>query len=286
MKVWMLLLLSAFTCSSLMAQAPAEKTLLWEISGKNIKTPSYLYGTIHLMCPSDLKVEKTIADKFNSAKQLYLEVKTDDPAMMQQMMQGMKMNDTSTIKGMLGAAAFDSVSTIFKKTTGIPLEMLNTAKPILIISLVYPSLLGCTPDSWEKTFEDMAKTNSMPLKGLESLEDQMKVLDSIPYKEQAEMMLKMVYNLDSSKQVFLNMLNIYKAKDPAGLYNLVTSDKDFGNYESTMLVNRNRNWLPVIIKEAQQTPTFFAVGAAHLAGENGVINLLRKEGYTVKPVFY
>lgn len=268
------------------AQAPTEKTLLWEISGRNTQEPSYLYGTIHLMCPDDLKVNPVIREKFDATKELFLEIKTDDPAMMSEMMNGMQMKDTSTIKGLLGKANFDSISSIFKSRTGLPLEMLNKAKPILVVSMIYPSLLGCTPESWEKTFENMAKEKSMPLKGLEKLSDQMKALEVIPYKEQAGMLLKMMYNLDSAKNVFLDMLAIYKSRDLTALYQMTTSDKDFGAYEGAMLLDRNKNWIPVIKEQVAKTPTFFACGAAHLAGKNGVIDLLRKEGYTVKPIMY
>ena len=51
-----------------------------------------------------------------------------------------------------------------------------------------------------------------------------------------------------------------------------------------LLINRNKNWIPEISKYAKEKPTFFGVGAGHLPGENGVINLLRKAGYTVKAV--
>ena len=64
------------------AQPPLAKTLLWKVSGKDIKQPSYLYGTFHLMCPDDLVVTDTIRNTFNRTKQLYLELDMDDPQMM------------------------------------------------------------------------------------------------------------------------------------------------------------------------------------------------------------
>lgn len=263
-----------------------EKTLLWEISGKDLSRPSYLYGTVHLMCPQDLQVSAVVKEKFNATQALFLEIKTDDPNMMAQMMAGLKMKDSSTLKSLLGQQHFDSLSTIFKTSTGIPLEMLNTAKPILVISMVYPSLLGCIPDSWEKTFETMAKPNNMPISGLETLADQMSALENIPYQMQANMLQKMMYNLDSSKLIFTNLLAAYNNKDLQGLYNMTTGDADFGPYEGALLIKRNQNWIPVMKEQAKKAPTFFAVGAAHLAGNEGVINLLRKEGYNVKPIMY
>ena len=65
---------------------------------------------------------------------------------------------------------------------------------------------------------------------------------------------------------------------------LTTKDPEFGKYDALMLQNRNQNWIPVMATEMKKAPTFFAVGAAHLGGINGVINLLRKRGYLVKPI--
>ena len=126
----------------------------------------------------------------------------------------------------------------------------------------------------------------MELKGLEKLQDQITVFDKIPYKAQSEMLLKMLLNVDSAKIQFKEMLKVYNKKDINQLNILTTKDEDFGQYEDILLTNRNHNWIPVIGEEAKKRPTFFAFGAGHLGGETGVINLLRKAGFTVKPVFY
>lgn len=263
-----------------------EKTLLWEVTGKNIKAPSYLFGTIHIMCPDDLKVSETLKEKFSTTQQLFLELKMDEPGMMMEMMRGMRMRDSSTLKSLLGKTNYDSVNTIFKKRTGIQLDMLNSTKPILVVSMIYPFLLGCTPDSWENAFQKMAKEQGKPLLGLEKIAEQMNVLESIPYKEQADMLAKTLFQMDSAKSVLLNMLEVYKQKDLAALYKLTISDEDFGSHERELLDNRNRKWITTITTEAEARPTFFAFGAAHLGGEQGVISLLRREGYSVKPVLY
>ena len=287
MKVVLIAILVIFSLRSVgQSNKPDEKTLLWQITGKNIQEPSYLYGTIHIMCPRDLTISDVLKQKFSATKQLFLELKLDEPGMMMEMMMGMKMKDSSTLKSLLGKANYDSVNSIFKKSTGIQLEMLNSTKPILIVSMIYPFLLGCTPDSWENTFQKMAKAQNKPLLGLEKISDQMNVLESIPYKEQADMLAKTIFNLDSAKTVFLNMLEVYKQKDIAALYTLTTSDEDFGIYERDLLSNRNHNWIKIISVQAKKIPTFFAFGAAHMGGQEGVINLLRNEGYTVKPILY
>lgn len=271
---------------SSVAQVPKEKTLLWEVSGSGINEPSYIYGTIHLMCPQDLKVHEVVKQKFNATQHLFLEIDMDDPALMKEMMAGMMMNDTTTIETLLGRDAYERLNQQFSNKTGFPLDMMKKMKPMLLMAMVYPSMLGCQPDSWEKTFQTMATGRQMHTSGLEKVADQIKVFEKIPYKVQAEMLMHMMDNLDSSKASFDDMVDIYKTKDIDKLHQLATRDKDFGEYEAVLLNDRNKNWVPVMIKQAQQKPTFFAVGAGHLGGANGVINLLRQQGFKVKPVLY
>lgn len=267
------------------SQVPKEKTLLWEVSGKGITKLSWLFGTIHMMCSDELKIPRIVEEKFNTAGSLFLEIDMDDPNMMKEMMLGMQMKDSSTLENLMGNQ-FDSVSAIFQTATGMPLKMLNTAKPFLLMSMLYPSLLSCTPASWESIFQKMAQEKGIELQGLERLEDQMSIFEKIPYKVQSDILVKMLLNIDSSKKDFNKMLNVYKQKDINELNILTTKEEDFGEYTNILLDDRNHNWIPVIGEQAKKMPTFFAFGAGHMGGEKGVINLLRKAGYTVKPIYY
>ncbi|HEX6915751.1 MAG TPA: TraB/GumN family protein, partial [Chitinophagaceae bacterium] len=98
-------LLSAFFS---VAQAPTEKSLLWKISGNGLSAPSYLYGTIHIMCPDDIRITPKLEAAFNSTRQLYLELDMDNPAAMAKMMMGMMMTDGSSLQTLLPAKDYDS----------------------------------------------------------------------------------------------------------------------------------------------------------------------------------
>ena len=270
--------------ASTIAQAPKEKALLWQISGNGVSKPSYLYGTIHLMCPDQIKIDSVLKQSFTSCKQLYLEINTSDPEMMTKAMKGMMMDSGQSLENLVSKTDYDSMSHIFMDKASIPMVLMAKAKPMLLMSAVFPSLLGCAPEGWETRFEEMAKTNKIPVKGLETIEYQLSVFDTIPYNVQAGMLKDFLYNLDSTKKSFDEMLDIYLKKDINALYEVTVKDPDFGNYEALMLNNRNNNWIPVITAAAKEMPTFFAVGAAHLGGEKGVISLLRKSGFKVMPI--
>ena len=81
------------------------------------------------------------------------------------------------------------------------------------------------------------------------------------------------------------MVEMYKRQDLQGLAKMISSeDSGFAEYEELLLVNRNKNWIPLMGAMMLEKPTFFAVGAGHLPGEYGVIELLRREGYTLRPL--
>ena len=286
MKYLLSFIITCIFANQSYTQIPTEKALLWKISGKGIKQPSYLYGTIHVMCPEQIIIDSMIANAFSNSKQLYLEINLDDPNMMVKAMKTMMMPDSCSLEKLVGKADYDSMNTIFKNTAGMPLSLMGKAKPMLLMSAVFPAILKCNPDGFEKRFQAMAKEKNMDLKGLETIEYQMRVFDTIPFKVQAEMLKNLLYNLDSARLQFLELAKVYQSKDVNAMQQLTTKDPEFGKYDVMMLQNRNQNWIPVIIEEAKIKPTFFAVGAAHLGGKNGVIYLLRQQGYKVEAVLY
>ncbi|MGN6615960.1 MAG: TraB/GumN family protein, partial [Ilyomonas sp.] len=254
------------------AQSKEANTLLWKISGKDIKSPSYLYGTFHLMCPDDIKVTTELKNCFDATKQLYLEIDMDDPALMQQMLANTVMRGDTTLPQLLTKAEYDTLSARFQSSTGIPLLLLNNLKPFLSMAAVFPSLLGCNgEDGWEKKLMEMAKSGNKEIKGLETVKDQLSVIDSIPYTIQAKMLLKTVMNMDSTKKGLQQLIEVYKAKDLNKILELTKEDEEFSNYNWLMIDKRNANWIPVIAQQASVMPTFFAVGAGHLGGNNGLV---------------
>ena len=269
------------------AQSQLAKTLLWQITGPGISKPSYLYGTIHLMCPNEIIVSDTLRARFYSTQKLFLEVNLDDPSVMIKTMQQMNMKNDTTLKQLMTSAQYNSLADQFKKLTGIALSNVSSVKPELSEAMIYPSLLGCEgAEAWEQKFQQLAKANNMEIKGLEDVEDQLKIFDEIPYAEQAKELQETLKDIDSTKQSFNQLLALYKQKDLSGLCTMLGDDNNLSKYDDLLLNNRNKKWVPEIIQQAKLQPTFFAVGAGHLGNNTGVINLLKKNGYTILPIMY
>src|SRR5947199_29757 len=108
---------------------------------------------------------------------------------------------------------------------------IHLMKPELLESIIYPSLLSCAcAEAWEQKFMQIAKANNMKVKGLEQVEDQLRIFDEIPYKTQAEEFAAAVLNIDSIKKSFSDMLNLYKQKDLDELNTMMNDEDDLYEY--------------------------------------------------------
>lgn len=280
----LLLFVGIFT--SLFANAQElEKSLLWEISGEGLESPSYLYGTIHATC--DATLDASTLKALDETKQLFLEIDMDDKEMPLQMMKYMKMNNDEKLSTLLSEEDFIIIDSFLKENVSMSAKMLDTFKPFMVSAMLLPKMLDCEFKSVEGELMRVTKEQNEEVYGLEEVADQMKVFDAIPYQEQANELLKTAKNgLEKDKLEFQKMMNVYKKKDIEELLRMMdaSDNKITADNKDVLLNNRNKNWIPIIIKTAKEMPTFFGVGAAHLAGDEGVIKLLRKAGYKVVAV--
>ncbi|MDF7813034.1 TraB/GumN family protein [Hymenobacter sp. YC55] len=265
--------------------AAAANTLLWEVSGKDLAQPSYVYGTIHLVCPADMQISNQLKQSFSKTQQVVMELDMDSPTMMQEMQSNVVMSDGQSLQQLLSPADYTAVGNYLKANTKLPIEQVGMVKPFILSSMLYPVLLGCTPASYETTFVKMAQEEKKEVLGLETVQEQLGFFDKIPYADQSKLLADMVNQEAAAKQELQQMMTLYKAQDVEQLHTM-TSKSLFGfqKYEDLLLDSRNQRWIAGIARYATAKPTFFAVGAAHLGGPKGVLALLRQQGYQVRPV--
>jgi len=267
------------------AQSASPNSLLWEISGKGLKQPSYLFGTIHMICKDDFTMTESTRNKWKNADQVFLELDMDDPKLQLQLMKVMQLPKGTTLKSIFSEEGYLKLDQFFKEKVGMSVAAINGYKPMMVMSLLYQKLLPCKEmASYETEFMSMAKDRKKDILGLESIEAQMLVFDSIPDEQEAALILEMIDDAKKQNNELEKMIDLYKQKDVEALYRFtIESPSSLGN-EELFLHSRNRNWIPVMQAALQKGTCFFAVGAAHLGGNQGVISLLRKAGYTVKPI--
>ena len=280
-----LFFLTLLTMSITTTQAQKlENSTLWEISGNGLNKASYLFGTIHVSC--DATLSKSVKEALNKTTQTVLEIDMDDPTLQSKMMNDMYMKDGKKLSDFVTDQEFAAIDSLFIKNVGISIKLVENFKPLFLTTMLLPKYLDCPMQSYETEIMNVAKKQKKDIKGLETIEEQLKVFEDIPYEDQIKELVKSAKdNLTSDKKLLAKMLEVYDQQDITKMLKMTyDEDSSVSGHQDKLLDNRNINWIPRIEVFAKEKPTFFAVGAGHLAGENGVIVLLRKAGFTVKAV--
>ncbi len=266
---------------------PLENTLLWQISGNHLSKPSYLFGTMHLLCAADAQLSDSLRLAIANTQQVYFEIDLDNMMETLGAMRYLNMNNDTKLSDLLSAAEYQRVKDYFKKNkTMLPMGMMDRLKPYFVTSLISESKFPCAEkDGMEQVIMKEAKKDRKPINGLETVQFQASVFDSIPYQRQAKDLLKMIDSAgvasDSSDR---ELVEVYRRQDLNKMQDMTAGEEGMSDFLDLLLYSRNANWvnkMPAIMKDA---PALFAVGAGHLGGEKGVIQLLRKAGFTVTPM--
>jgi hypothetical protein len=268
-------------------QLQLEKTLLWEISGNNLAASSYLFGTMHLLCAGDARLSDSLKMTINKATEIYFEIDLDNIMETLGAIKYLNMNGNKKLSDLLSEPDYQKVKTYFKSTnTAIPLSMMERFKPYFISAMVQEAKFPCqTKDGMEQVIMKEAKKESKTIKGLETIGYQASVFDSIPYEQQAHDLVKMIDGAGkSTADENVKLLDVYKSQDINKMVELTTDEDGIGKYVDLLLYKRNENWVKQMPELMKQSTLLFAVGAGHLGGDRGVIQLLRKKGYTLRPM--
>jgi len=262
-----------------------EKSLLWKISGNGLEKPSYLFGTMHAVC--DVNFDNDVKKALDETNQLYLEIDIDDPNLQSKMMKGMIMKDGITISSLMNEEDSKILDAFLKKNIGMSLKIVDKFKPFIINSMFIPKLLNCPIQSVEAELMAISMEQNEEIFGLETIEEQLIFFDKIPYKIQIEELVRTAKdNLAKDKIEMDEMIKVYNDEDIEKMLKMIidSDNRMMADFNEVILNERNANWIPIISKVALEKPTFFAVGSGHLAGENGVIKLLRREGFQVEAI--
>lgn len=260
-----------------------ESALLWRIEHEELDHSSYLYGTIHLLCSEDIAEQPAVDQALKTVGKVVFELDFSDPELPHKMMQA-QMNSGDHIETYLNDRQAEVLDEYFRQHTGAGLSQLGNLKPIALTALAMQSMIQCSEQlySFEGALLMKAHEHSLSVSGLETPEFQFGLFDNIPVENQLDELINGVMAPDSVKYVFKTILDQYLEKDIEALYNLF-AESPTGTYQDNILDDRNKAWIPKIEEMMGNEPIFVAVGAMHLAGEHGVIELLRQKGYTLTP---
>ncbi|WP_373824850.1 TraB/GumN family protein [Bacteroides heparinolyticus] len=275
----------------------AHAQLLWKISGNGLEKPSYVFGTYHL---SPLGIKDSIAalpQAVNETTQVYGEVVMSEmmsPAFMQSMQQQMMMPKDSTLQSLFTPEQYEEVGKVIKENMMVDIAMLAQLKPAAItqqlaVILYMRHTPGFNPqEQLDNYFQQQAQQQGKKVGGLETVQSQIDILfNSQTLKRQAELLHCMAHDIDRTVGQVKRVITAYEKQDLNVVLQLLAErhgdacDPLPGEMEA-LIDNRNKAWaekMPAIMSEA---PTLFVVGAGHLPGDNGLLNLLQQQSYTLE----
>lgn len=274
------------------AQLPPTKSkrvkaesLLWKIEGKGLNEPSYVFGTIHMICSDNYFWTDSMQNALMATQQLCLELPMADTNMQAATMEALALPEGKLLKDYFSEADYLKISKFLNDSLGLPIDAFEQFKPFLLYSILALKSVDCeTPIAYENKLMEKEIARKLPVIGLETLQEQLSIFEGLPKGDLSQMIIKLADSLAYSRAQYQLMVREYTAQHLDALYQLALDSPGFERFKDRLLDERNRRWVPKIEEIMGKVPTFFAVGAGHLPGKNGVLNLLRTAGYQVTAV--
>jgi len=280
--------------------------LLYKISGNDLEKPSYIIGTHHLANVGFVEKINGVKEALTETEQVYGELKWDvmaNPDSLKAMQEKMMLPEGQTLKTILTPEQYKRLDAFMTAKMGAGMSnpmveaQMGKLTPMALVTqfqmlLFLMNHMGeFDPSStFDQYFQAQAQKNNLPCGGLETMSFQAQLLyGSTPMERQVEQLMCLIDNEQFNVQMLEEMTKAFYAQDLDALkkamdVKLGTSCDSTPEEEAALIDNRNADWLTKMPAIMKQAPTFFAVGAGHLPGEKGVLQLLRNAGYTVEGV--
>jgi hypothetical protein len=289
MKKPLLAALLSFCCSC--ASAGPPKPLLWKVSDADNEI--YLLGSFHLLKPGDYPLAPQVDAAFADAETLVMELsprEMNDPALGMKMANAARLGGGVTLRQVLPPGDWARLEAYAAKR-GIPLAGLESHEPwfvALIITMTEMQRFGLDPAlGLDKHFADRAGAAGKPVVGLETGDQQIAVFDGMGKDEQRQALADALDDLDAMEAAIAKMHAQWRSGDGDALYREMAMEMkaDYPALYQRVNADRNRSWLPrlqALLDDSKEDDTLVVVGALHLLGEDGVVEMLRAKGYRVE----
>lgn len=273
----------------------ASKTIaadpaLWLVEDEDTKI--YLFGTVHMLKPGMQWFDGPVKSAWDSADEAVFEiVPGDDQAAMVATFQRLGTDQTGTkLRERLDGedrAQYEAALT----TLGIPAPAFDSFEPWLAtmnLSLMTFAKAGFDPNSGvEQILMSKAKASAKPMTGLETVEEQLGFLDTLPMPSQITWLNETVDTLPDAGEALDEMVGDWAAGEPEKLAALLNEGMTDPVLREAMLTRRNANWAKWIdARMAKPGTVFIAVGSGHLAGDGSVQEQLKAYNLTSQRIAY
>ncbi|MFT6924408.1 MAG: hypothetical protein ACJA1C_003430 [Crocinitomicaceae bacterium] len=261
-------------------------SLLWMITSDNLQDTSFLFGTMHLIQKEYYFFPENLKTLISRSETIVMEI-VGEPNPMDVMK--MMSLDEGSLFDMLSEEQGDSLLAWGQKNMNLSEDMFKSSfgkmKPFAVSMLTMTLAMQGDIESYEMEIKELMESEKIKGVGLETMEEQIAFFDAFSVEEQVQMLMESIKDDEKSADQTKRMQQMYKRQNLDSLYIMITEESEsIAGKDAELLDDRNKNWIPKIEKLIAKERTFIAVGAGHLGGPEGVIRLLKKEGYTLTPI--
>ncbi|MDR6563638.1 MULTISPECIES: TraB/GumN family protein [unclassified Arcicella] len=274
-----------------------SQSVLWIVEDNGLEKPSYIFGSVHEMCKQNFKWDIKIERAINMTKRVYFEIDINNIFEFFRHKRIEKMPEAYSLKDFYSEEDYELVATYFKENFNIDIEKKDNISPLfLMLHADYKGLKKICKKRISYEYEVLKlsqKKYNFPINpgkvnGLETAFERDYILKKISYQRLADIVLHMIrkeyFEESSTALSYAQMISSYYRMDIEEIRDTSNDDIETQELDNILIDARNRLWLKKMPLIMAEQPTFFVVGAAHLGGENGLINLLKEQGYTVCPL--
>ena len=264
-----------------------DKSFLWRVQSN--KGTVYILGSVHFLKKENYPLKETIEKAFDNTKKLVLEVdlKSEDAGTVQRLTLEKGINHKRTLQQSISPETY-GLAEKRAQELGIDIRALNPLKP-WVVALTMTALqlqkLGFDPNyGVDRYLAGRATKSGKAVVGLETASFQIGLIDQLPERDQESMLRQSLKEMDLLERGLDQIVRAWSTGDATVLEALLLgSMREYPAVHQTVIVDRNRRWLPQIEKMIERGESvLIAVGAAHLIGKDGVIELLKARGYTLE----
>ena len=275
-----LLSLGLFGCLTAQAGSP-----VWAIRGEH--NTVYLAGSVHLLKAQESTLPGAFDRAYASSKGLVMELDLDSVSPSDAagwMLEHGMLPEGATLQQKIGGTRYQRVSAEAKRL-GLPAEILDQFQPwvlgMQLLELQYAQLGYQADEGVEQQLDQRAKADGKPIRGLETLDEQLGVLGGMSDEDQAHFLDMIVTEMRDVGSETQSVITAWRSGDAQKLAALLSDEyKSFPALYRTLVSDRNRRWVPQIEKLFQERQDYFVVvGALHLVGDGGLLELMRRDGY-------
>ena len=257
-----------------------KSALFWSIQISD--RSCYLFGTMHTRHAVPFGNIAEIAPYIRSCE-LYCAEMDLSQFDQTQFAKSTQLTEGITLKSLLGIKIFDKCARIFDKAYGCDLESWNKIHPFMLLATLASDLLEPTYDQpFDHHLWQLVGTWGIARDGLERFADQVAIMDQIPIDSQIRAVKKLARKPQRLRHAMRKLVSLYERQDLQQLY--LSSRRGLADMRRLLLDDRNRRMTDRFIEHSEHSSLFAAVGAAHLAGEYGMLRLLKLRGARLKPI--